>query len=164
MAFFNHKERELFHGRHLIGTIVFAAGIINMLSPLFWASKNSLSTTILIGAGASMVGLFFMTAYDGKQVDFSGKRFREYHAILGFKIGEWKSLPAIDRVELLSTEEDVMNEPNGVSPTLTTRIKVHILYVFGKGNTNPEFNLRIRKEKKAQEILDLFKSELVAVD
>ena len=160
MPYFDHKDRELFYGRHLIGTIIFAAGIVNMLSPLFWESKNSLTTTLLIGAGASLVGLFFMTAYDGKLVDFKGNRFKAYSSMFGFKSGKWKTLPPIESVKLLTSEEEVMNEPNGVSPTLTTMHKVYVLSVYSKENSKPEFTLRYTNKKKARKDLDLINRHL----
>ena len=160
MAYFDYKERDLFYGRHLIGTVVFLAGIVNMLSPLFWESKNSVSTTILIGAGASLIGLFFMTTFDGKLIDFKGKRFKDYVSIFGYKRGVWQPLPTIRSVELLTTEEEAMNEPNGISPTITTRIKVHILCAYGDDKSEPTFILRIRNRKKAEKALNIFKSEM----
>ena len=161
MKYFNHKNRELFYGRHLIGSVVFVAGLFNMLSPLFLESKNSIGTTIIIGAVASLIGLFFMTAFDGTLVDLNGKKIKEYSTFFGYTNGEWKSLPSLNTVELLNTEEHVMNEPNGVSPTLTTKMKVYILCAYTTGNREPAFTLRFTKQKKAKETLRLFQSELV---
>ena len=161
MTYFNHKNRELFYGRHLIGTVVFAAGLFNMLSSLFLESKNSIGTTIMIGAVASLIGLFFMTAFDGTLIDLSGKRVKEYSAFFGYKNGEWKSLPVINAVELLNKEEYLMNEPNGLSLTLNTKMKVYILCAYTTADSEPALTLRFNKQKKAKETLMLFQSELV---
>ena len=148
MNIFNYKRRKLFSGPHFIGLLLVIAGVIALLSPIFFNIENYADRALGVGIGTVVLGLFIITSYSGTMIDFAGKRFKEYTTMAGFKYGDWKNLPLIKEVKVNSKSYVSTNTPNGISPTLS--LKVTDFKVLLYANTSKlRFSFVYSDQKKA---------------
>ncbi|WP_162417360.1 hypothetical protein [Cyclobacterium roseum] len=98
------------------------AGLVVLISSVFFSIENPLERVFAVGGGAILLGLVIVSSYGGTLIDFSGKRTKDYYSICGFKFGDWTALPAILTVEVISAHKRISNTPNGISPTLSGNV------------------------------------------
>lgn len=122
MKYFDFKKRNLVSGPHLLGTLLMLAGIFALVSPTFLEIGSSMERVLAVGIGAILIGLLIVSSYGGTMIDFTQKRYKEYQSIGGYKFGEWKALPDILEVKVISTSYIASNTPNGISPTLSGKV------------------------------------------
>ncbi len=117
-----------------LGIILISAGLIVLAVPLFLVVETPVSKIILVGGGAFATGIAMISIYSGTLIDFKTKKLKEYQSILWFKSGEWRPLPDIENAELIHHTYLKRNTPNGISPTLSSKITVYkcVLLVKGK--------------------------------
>ncbi len=118
---FNFKRRNLVSGPQLLGTLLIIAGLVALVSPVFFL-EGSLERVLGVGLAALIPGLLIVSSYGGTLIDFTGKRFKDYHSIGGYKIGEWTALPVILKVKVISTSYLSTNTPNGISPAFSGKV------------------------------------------
>jgi len=130
MKIFNFKNRRLFSGPHLLGTLLILSGFVALIGDLFFIRESSPEKVILVGGGAIILGLIIISSYSGTLIHFSGKRYKEYFSLGGYKFGEWTALPPILKVMVVSTSFIETNTPNGISPTLSRKVTDYRLLVY----------------------------------
>ncbi len=119
MNTFHFKRRNLISGPHLLGSLLIMAGLVVLISSIFFSIEKPLERVFAVGGGSILLGLVIVSSYGGTLIDFSGRRFKDYFSICGFKVGDWAALPDILTVEVISTHKRSSNTPNGISPTLS---------------------------------------------
>ena len=132
MNSFNFKNRNLISGPHLLGTLLIIAGLFALVSPALLANGSSLERTFTVGIGAIIVGLLIITSHNGALIDFTQNRFKEYQSVLGYKFGEWTTLPEIVKVKVISNSYISSNTPNGISPTLSGNVMEFKILIYSK--------------------------------
>lgn len=130
MQQFNYKKRNLFSGPHLLGSLLVLAGVFAMISPLFFEGGSSLQRTVSIGSGAIVIGILIITSHSGTIIDYDQRRFKEYVAILGFKLGDWSELSDVKKIKLTSSSYLSTNTPNGVSPTFSGKVMEYKILLY----------------------------------
>lgn len=161
MNIFNYKRRKLFSGPHFIGLLLVIAGVIALLSPIFFNIENYADRALGVGIGTVLLGLFIITSYSGTMIDFAGKRFKEYTAIAGFKYGNWKNLPPIKVVKVISNSYLRSNIPNGISPTLSLKV-TDFKVVFYSNTSKLMFSFVYSNQDKAIKTAKHFTAKLTA--
>ncbi|MDF9797311.1 hypothetical protein OKW21_002574 [Catalinimonas alkaloidigena] len=101
-----------------------------------------------LGIGALGLGLAIVSSYSGTLIDFSGKRYREYTSISGFKFGEWTTLPLINTVKVVSISFMHTNNPNGISPTFSGKVTDFRLVLYSNAS-EPILSFVYTKRAKA---------------
>ena len=134
MNHLNFSNRKLLSGPHLVGTLLIMAGLFALVSPALFVSGSSLERTLAVGIGAILVGLLIISTYHGTLIDFTQHRFKEYQSVVGFKFGEWTTLPEISTVKVISTSYLSSNTPNGISPTLSGKVTEFNLRIYSKSS------------------------------
>ena len=122
MNHFNNKRRNITSGPHLLGRLLMLAGLFALVSPMFLEVGSSTEKILFVGIGAILMGLLIVSSFGGTLIDFTGKRFKDYFSIAGYKFGEWEDLPDVSKVKVISTSYMSSNMPNGVSPTLSGKV------------------------------------------
>ncbi len=122
MNTFRFKRRNLISGPHLLGSLLIMAGLVVLISPVFFSTEDPLGRVFAVGVGAILLGLVIVSSYRGTLIDFSRKRTKDYYSICGFKFGDWTALPDILTVEVISAHKRISNTPNGISPTLSGKV------------------------------------------
>ncbi|MEM7551570.1 MAG: hypothetical protein AAF363_17940 [Bacteroidota bacterium] len=145
---FNFKKRNLFSGPHFLGTLLIFIGLFSLVSPLFLKSESSMERIIDVGIGAIVIGLIIVTSYGGTLIDFEKKRFKEYSSISGYKLGEWKNLPTILTVRVISKSYISTNTPNGISPTLSGKVTDFKTLLYSN-DSKPIFSFMLSGKKRA---------------
>lgn len=138
MSEFDFKKRNLLSGPHLLGSLMMLAGLFALISPLLLKGGSSLEKTLLVGAGALVIGLAIVSSYNGTLIYFSENKMKHYTSIFGYKIGEWMELPAIVTVTVTSTNHRNTNTSNGISPTLSGEITDYRVLLYAN-TTKPTF-------------------------
>lgn len=100
------------------------------------------------GMGALIPGLVIVSSYGGTLIDFTKKRFKAYWSIGGYKFGEWKKLPVILKVKVISTSYIRTNTPNGISPTLSGKVTDFKTLIYSNAS-KPVFSFVYSNRDKA---------------
>jgi hypothetical protein len=158
---FNYKIRSLFSGPHLLGSLLILAGFIAFASPAILESESSLEKIIGVGAGAVILGLLIISSYSGTLIDLTGKRYKDYQSIGGYKLGEWNTLPDILKVRVISDSYLSTNTPNGISPTLSGKVTRFRISLYSSGS-EPVHSFLYSNRKKAIKEANLLASNLNA--
>ena len=132
MKRFNYRNRNLTSGPHLLGTLMIIAGLFALVSPVLIESGSSIERTLAVGIGFIAAGLLIITTYHGTLIDFRLNRFKEYQSVVGYKFGEWITLPEIAKVEVISVSYLSSNTPNGISPTLSGKVTEFKTIIYSK--------------------------------
>lgn len=117
MKNYNFKRRSFSSGPHLLGLLLVMVGLLSIVSLLFFKSSSSLERSILIGVGAIIPGLMLASSYGGTLLDFNRKRVKEYSSFMGYKFGQWLTLPTITQIAVIPVKHKATNTSNGISPT-----------------------------------------------
>ena len=157
---FHFKKRNITSGPHLLGIILVAVGLIALLSPLVAQPRVSLEKVYLVGTGAMVFGFLLFTTYHGTLIDTEEKKFRNYHAVGGFKFGEWIALPIISKVRVISFTSRRTNTPNGISPTFSGTVTNYSVLLYEKHNGKPFLRFSFNKKNKAMEKADFLSAHL----
>ena len=145
-----HVAVKLTRGPRLLGLVFMLAGIFSILSPQLLEVDQSDNRSLWIGLAFALIGLLASGIYSGIEVDMSGKRFRNFRAFLGIKLGDWTDIPALNGIYLFSQTEEFTSMPNGITPTLSGNVTD--FYVMGiSTDTKPVFSLAYEEKAKAQE-------------
>ncbi len=118
----------------------------------------------LVGIGAIAIGLFIVTSYGGTLIDLTGKRFKEYSSIGGYKVGEWMELPDIVKVKVVSATYVSSNTPNGISPTLSGKVtdfKILLYSSASKPLLSFEYSNKEKAVKHAKRLASNLHADLV---
>lgn len=145
---YDRKTGFVFGGASNFWFLFVAIALLIWLSPLFVGQQNSLARTLLLGAAALLLGLFLRFTYYGTQIDEEKKIIREYTAILGYKTGEWKDLPDLNKLRITSNSYSSRNTPNGISPTMRYNSTVYSIALFSHAAT-PDYVIKTKKKKEA---------------
>ncbi len=145
---FNFKRRNLDSGPHLLGSLLIMAGLLALVSPAFFRNENSMERVIGVGVGAITLGLVIVSSYGGTLIDFTENRFKEYHSVVGYKIGEWTTLPVILTVKVISTSYRSTNTPNGISPTFSGKVTDFRTLIYSN-NSKPVLSFVYSNREKA---------------
>lgn len=148
MNMFNFKKRNLTSGPHLLGTLLTIAGLFAIVSPTFLTSGSSLERILIVGIGAIIIGLVIVFSYNGTSIDFNGNRFKEYTSFAGYKFGEWRPLPEISKVKVISKSYLATNSPNGISPTLSGRVTDFKTFLYSD-SSSPLLSFEYSNKNKA---------------
>lgn len=151
MNSFKYKKRNLFSGPHFVGSLIILAGVFALTSPLFFNIGTSIERVIGVGVGALIFGLFITATYSGTTIDFANNRFIEYSTIVGFKTGEWTTLPEIIKVKVISSSRMETNKPNGISPTFSGKVTYFKVLLY---STSSKPLLSFVYSKKAKSLND----------
>lgn len=89
-----------------------------------------------------------VTSYKGTLIDFGNIRFKEYLTVGGYRFGEWKTLPEVTKVKVISTSYIGRNTPNGVSPTLSGNV-TNFSTLVCSGSPKPVLSFEYAKMDKA---------------
>lgn len=160
---FDYKKRNLASGPHLLGVLLIFAGLLALVSLVFFKEESDLERTLGVGLGAIIIGVLIVFSYSGTSFDFIEKRFREYTSIGGYKIGEWEALPAITTVQVISSTYKVTNIPNGISPTLTRKVTDSKVLLFSnapQANFSFVYSSKQKAMKHAGSLATLLNAEL----
>lgn len=144
----NFRNRNLISGPHLLGTLLISAGLFALVSPTFLESGSSMERVLAVGIGAIIVGLLIITSYGGTMIDFTQNRFKEYQSVVGYKFGEWNTLPEIIKVKVISNSYISSNTPNGISPTFSGKVTEFKILIYSKPSV-PVLSLVSSYEDKA---------------
>lgn len=147
MDIYHHRSITLFSGPHLLGMLFTLAGTFSLISP-YLIEDTSANRSLYIGLGGIGFGLAILSIYGGTLINFKGKKIKEYHAVLGYKFGEWKDLPDITSVRLIAHSYEDTNISNGISPTLSGEVTDY-LGVLCNQEEEPVVSLLFTREKKA---------------
>lgn len=129
---YDFKVRSFFSiGPHLLGLIFIAVGFFTLVSPLFMPGNNSITKAILVGSGAIVFGGMVITSYPGTFFDFTNKRYKTYYAWVGYKFGQWKTLPPIQLVKVFPYTFKGDLNPNGINPTPSIKFTRYIVALYG---------------------------------
>jgi hypothetical protein len=129
---YDFKKRSFFSiGPHLLGLIFIAVGFFTLVSPLFMAGNESITKAILVGSVAIVVGGMVITSYAGTFFDFTNKRYKIYYALVGYKFGQWKTLPPLQLVKVFPYTFKGDMTPNGINPTPTVKFTRYIVALYG---------------------------------
>lgn len=145
---FNFKRRNLVSGPHLLGLLLIIAGLFALVSPLFIRNESSMERVLGVGVGAILPGLVIVSSYGGTLIDCTGKRFKEYISIGGYKSGEWVTLPLISTVKVISTSYVSRNTPNGISTTFSGKVTDYKTLIYSNAS-NPVLSFVYSNRDKA---------------
>ncbi len=128
---YNFKNRSFFSiGPHLLGLIFIAVGFFTLVSPLFMPGDNSVTKAIIVGSTAIVFGGMVITSYSGTFLDFQNKRYKTYYALVGYKFGQWKTLPSIKLVKVFPYTFKGDTMPNGINPSATIQFTRYIVALY----------------------------------
>jgi hypothetical protein len=135
MTDFNHKERSIWKGRHLLGTLFVFAGIFAISSPYLFQVEIAIIKVFAVGGTMILLGCIFISIYQGITISFRENRIRKYESFLGFKIGEWEKMPNILEIRLSSSTYSATNTPNGISPTISGKATEYVVHLNDDNRT-----------------------------
>lgn len=101
-----------------------------LISPSFLESGSSMDRILIVGIGAMILGIVVITSYKGTLLDYTQNRFKEYFSVVGYKIGEWATLPDVSKIKVVSSSYIHSNTPNGISPTLSGKVTDYKLFMY----------------------------------
>ncbi len=127
---YNFKRRDLASGPYLLGLLLIMAGLFALVSPLIFEVEISTTRVLVVGGGAIAIGVLLSTTYKGTLIDLSGKRVKEYQSVCGYSFGEWRVLPDILTVKVISATYVSTNIANGISPTLSMKLTDFMTYLY----------------------------------
>ncbi len=164
MKNFNFKKRDFASGPHLLGILLILAGVFALVSPMFLKSGVSIERVLAVGIGALIIGLLIVSSYGGTLIDFSQKRFKDYTSIVGYKYGEWMTMPDIVTIKVTSSSYRSTNTSNGISPTLSGKVTDFKIFLYAN-SPQPifsfEYSSKRKAVKKAQRLAADLKADLV---
>lgn len=134
MKNYNYKKRNLLTGPQLLVPIFIIVGLLALLSPFVFAKEQSIERVIVVGVGAIILGLLINASYGGTLIDFTGRKYKAYFSLVGYKIGEWTPLPEIVTVRVMSTTYVRHNISNGISPTLSGTVTDFRVLLYSSGS------------------------------
>ena len=127
------------------------AGLLSIVGYLVLDELNRTNRSVWGGLAFIVFGGLISTSYRGTQIDVSGKRFRLFQAILGYRFGKWESLPTLAGIYSISHSGEYTNLPNGISPTLSGKVTdYHVLAV--SADLEPLFYLTYPAESQARKV------------
>ncbi len=148
---YNLKNRSFFSiGPHLLGLIFIAVGFFTLVSPLFIPDDNSVTKALIVGSTAIVFGGMVITSYSGTFLDFQNKRYKIYYALVGYKFGQWKTLPTVKLVKVFPYTFTGSMTPNGINPTPTVTVTKYIVALYGD-QPKPVIALEYNNRNKAVE-------------
>lgn len=160
MKVYNHKKRTLLAGSSLLGMLFIGVGLFSLIRPYIMEVEEG-NRSLYIALGFIAFGIMVVSAYGGTLIDIENKRVRAYSSFLGFKFGEWTELPEITNIHLISDTYQSINEPNGISPTVSGTVTDYVALFYDQDD-QVVINLLFTKEEKAIHETQLLSSELNA--
>lgn len=148
MNIFSYKNRKLFSGPHLLGTLLIIAGLFAFLSLVFFNNHTTTARGLGAGGGSIILGLVIISSYSGTLIDFTENKFKEYSSLSGYKYGEWATLPHITKIIVVSSSYVRSNKPNGISPTLSEKVTDFKILIYSN-ESMPLFKFIYSKKKEA---------------
>ena len=124
-----------------------AIAVVFWMSPLFIEQENPLLRTMVLGAVSFLIGLCFRFSYLGVEIDADKEKVRKFTSILGFKIGDWENLPALQKLVLTSAVSNAWNTPNGISPTFRSTSTLYVITLVADSAID---NITIKLQNKTQ--------------
>lgn len=160
MKIYNHKKRTLWAGTSLLGMLFIGVGIFSLVLPYIVELEGG-NHSLYVTWGFLVFGIMVVSAYSGTLIDIENKRVRAYSSFLGFKFGKWTELPEISYIQLISDTYQSINEPNGISPTLSG-IQTDYTALFYNQSDQVVIEMVFTKEEKAIRETQLLSSQLNA--
>ena len=146
MHFFHHATQNKNNGFRLGGFVLILMGLVVFGVPLFQEVETETSKILLVGSVPILLGIFLISTYSGRLIDFEAKKIKKYQQILWFKVGKWENLPAIEHAELIHYNYQHRNIPNGISPTISTEITIYKCVLRLKGREFMVFDYQNEQE------------------
>ena len=129
---------------------LYGAGLL-FLGFLSAFSGNTLGIIFIISS------LFFFK-YDGIEINFETKKYRNIYGVLNFKFGKWEDLPDVEYVSVFKTTQTSRVWVSTASTVVTnTFIKVNLFY-----NTNRK--LEIYESEKSDDTFRIAKEIALRLD
>lgn len=156
--FFDRKTDSFFGSLHYLGYILLLAGLIIAGSP-WWSNAVEKAQMLSVGTLLFLLGLLFKYTYHGFQLDFQGRRVREYLSMFGIKTGKWVPFPTFQRIILtsnLAQADDHEHHHEGEPAPLVTWYTIG-LYSQPK---EADYELRTASQEDARQTLHLLATRL----
>ena len=127
---------------------VFIAIAFAVWGSLLFVQPDTLTRTLLVGAGTFFLGLCLRLSYYGTQIDPKNRKIREYMALLGIRTGDWRNLPNLKKLRFTSNTTRFWNSPNGISPTLAHTYTIYSIGLFSHAAT-PGYVIKLQSKREA---------------
>lgn len=151
MNTYNFKKRNFFTlSPHLLGLLFLGIGLFILISPYVMQSDNSTTKVLMVGGSNVVFGLLVVFSYGGTQIDFTTQKYVDYYSLAGFQFGKAKNLPAIRLVKAMTIKKHVTMVSNGVNPSLSGNVYVHVLFLYA-ASTTPFFVFEYPNKNKCLE-------------
>lgn len=92
-----------------IGPRTYLKGLLPVLLGLLCLARNE---HVVVGLALTVVGLVLATSYQGLELDVASQRYRQFHWLLGLRLGSWQRLPKAVRV-VLKPHSDILTRSTG---------------------------------------------------
>ncbi|GHA79814.1 hypothetical protein [Pontibacter akesuensis] len=148
---YERRTRYVFGGASNFWFLFVAIGVFVWLSPLFLEQEGAEVRTMVISGVALLLGLSLRFTYYGIQINRKRRSIREFISILGYKSGEWKTLPDLKKLRLSAATSTTQNIPNGISPTMRRTITVYSIALFSAEAT-PDYVIHTESKKEAMKV------------
>lgn len=158
MRTFNHKNQKRWIGLHLIGILLICAGLIILITSFFIGQETDRFTLFTMVGLSIVLGIIVISTFRGTLIDFKTSKIKIYQAILWVKIGNWNTLPSIDKVDMIIHSYKTSNFRNGISPTLSYQVTVYKVVLLSKNTVVLDFDYS--SQEKASSALEVLKSGL----
>lgn len=91
---FTKRIRPFFQGA--IINILMILGVIGLAAIMYGIKYDIL--ILLLGLAILLITGISLSGYYGIQIDYNQKKYKQFLSFLGFKIGNWKPLPHIEKI------------------------------------------------------------------
>jgi|GEM_PF-2191075 len=145
---YNRTTSYYFGGLSKVGYLTIAAGLFVGASPLFVEDDNSVAKAVLVGTAFAGIGALLSFTRKGVLFDFAGKRYKEYTAVTGIKIGQWEVMPPFDRIAVRQGTYRYQTTSNGISPSFNVSNTLYYVSLYA-GNPDPNVVLTTASRKEA---------------
>ncbi|MFK7953697.1 MAG: hypothetical protein AB8B73_12695 [Ekhidna sp.] len=130
MNHYGQKRRKKFEGTHFIGSLLIVTGIVAGIASFIVDFNPPFNNMIPLAICMLCIGLMIFSTFMGVEINFEKNAFREYFSFCGIKFGQWNLLPEISKIKVKTDRAFVTNFSNGVSPTLSGKIKEHKVILY----------------------------------
>jgi hypothetical protein len=148
---FQKRTSYLFGGLSKVGFVAIVLGIFVLISPYFLDDDNSTVKAIITGIITMLTGFILSFSYEGITFDFNKKIYRKYFSFLGFRIGQWQSIPDFKSVRVIGDTLTYNTTSNGVNPSYSGKTKIYSVGLF---TTNPKPEVYFKSENKEEILRD----------
>jgi hypothetical protein len=143
-------------GARIGAVVVLAFGILAFLE---LTSKGMAVGGILV-----LACTFFLTAYDGVQIDTKNRKYRIITVFFWVKSGQWVNLPALKKISVVESSDQV-HASDGISNSVSGSKRVYLVKFFPEGSGKSIIAGKYSKLEKAKSFAGKLSSDLsVAVE